>query len=143
MIKDAAIQGSGYFAGANKPDAHLIGVEPGRDFEFTELDFRTVEAGDLSPSGDPIEIETAIEVGNIFKLGTRYSEPLGATYLDADGTRATDRHGLLRDRAGADRRRRDRAGRRRAGHRLAALAGPLAGSPGRPGQARRGDVRGR
>ena len=85
VIKDAAIQGSGYFAGANKPDTHLIGVEPGRDFEFTELDFRTVEAGDLSPSGDPIEIETAIEVGNIFKLGTRYSEPLGATYLDPDG----------------------------------------------------------
>ena len=85
VIKDAAIQGSGYFAGANKPDAHLIGVEPGRDFEFTELDVRTVEAGDLSPSGDPIEIETAIEVGNIFKLGTRYSEPLGATYLDPDG----------------------------------------------------------
>ena len=85
VIKDLAIQGSGYFAGANKPDTHLIGVEPGRDFEFTELDFRTVEAGDLSPSGDPIEIETAIEVGNIFKLGTRYSEPLGATYLDPDG----------------------------------------------------------
>ena len=85
VIKDAAIQGSGYFAGANKPDTHLIGVEPGRDFEFTELDFRTIEAGDLSPSGDPIEIETAIEVGNIFKLGTRYSEPLGATYLDPDG----------------------------------------------------------
>ena len=85
VVKDAAIQGSGYFAGANKPDTHLIGVEPGRDFEFKELDFRSVEAGDLSPSGDPIEIETAIEVGNIFKLGTRYSEPLGATYLDPDG----------------------------------------------------------
>ena len=85
MIKDAAIQGGGYFAGANRPDAHLIGVEPGRDFEFEELDIRTVEAGDLSPGGDPIEIETAIEVGNIFKLGTRYSEPLGATYLDPDG----------------------------------------------------------
>jgi len=85
VLKDAAIQGGGYFAGANKSDTHLIGVEPGRDFEFTELDFRTVEAGDLSPSGDPIEIETAIEVGNIFKLGTRYSEPLGATYLDPEG----------------------------------------------------------
>ena len=46
---------------------------------------RAVEAGDISPAGDPIEIEPAIEVGNIFKLGTRYSEPLGATYLDADG----------------------------------------------------------
>jgi prolyl-tRNA synthetase len=85
VVKDAAIQGGGYFAGANRADAHLIGVEPGRDFNFEELDIRTVEAGDLSPSGDPIEIETAIEVGNIFKLGTRYSEPLGANYLDADG----------------------------------------------------------
>jgi prolyl-tRNA synthetase len=85
IVKDAAIQGGGYFAGANRADAHLIGVEPGRDFSFEELDIRAVEAGDLSPSGGPIEIETAIEVGNIFKLGTRYSEPLGATYLDVDG----------------------------------------------------------
>jgi len=85
VVKDEAIQGSGYFAGANRPDAHLIGVEPGRDFEFDELDIRSVEAGDISPSGDPIEIETAIEVGNIFKLGIRYSEPLDATYLDPDG----------------------------------------------------------
>jgi prolyl-tRNA synthetase len=85
VIKDAAIQGSGYFAGANRPDAHLIGVEPGRDFSFEELDLRSVEAGDLSPGGDPIEIETAVEVANIFKLGTRYSEPLGATFLDPDG----------------------------------------------------------
>ena len=46
---------------------------------------RTVEAGDTAPGGGTIEIEPAIEVGNIFKLGTRYSEPLGATYLDEDG----------------------------------------------------------
>ena len=85
VIKDAAIEGSGYFAGANRLDTHLIGVEPGRDFSFEELDFRAVEAGDLSPGNDPIEIEKAIEVGNIFKLGTRYSVPLGATYLDAEG----------------------------------------------------------
>jgi prolyl-tRNA synthetase len=85
VIKDAAIQGEGYFGGANKPDTHLIGISPGRDFEFEELDVRTVEAGDLAPSGGPIEIEPAIEVGNIFKLGTRYSEPLGATYLDEGG----------------------------------------------------------
>jgi prolyl-tRNA synthetase len=85
VIKDAAIQGEGYFAGANKPDAHLIGVSPGRDFAFDELDIRTIEPGDLGPGGDPIEIERAIEVGNIFKLGTRYSEPLDATYLDEDG----------------------------------------------------------
>ncbi len=85
VIKDSAIEGDGYFAGANRPDAHLIGVEPGRDFSFEELDFRSVQAGDRSPGGAVIEIEKAIEVGNIFKLGTRYSEPLGATYLDADG----------------------------------------------------------
>jgi prolyl-tRNA synthetase len=60
-------------------------VRPGRDFEFTELDVRSVEAGDIAPGGATIEIEPAIEVGNIFKLGTRYSEPLGATFLDEQG----------------------------------------------------------
>jgi prolyl-tRNA synthetase len=85
VIKDAAIAGAGYVCGANKPDAHLIGVEPGRDFAFEEMDVRTVEAGDLAPGGHPIEIEPAIEVGQIFKLGTRYSEPLGANYLDENG----------------------------------------------------------
>lgn len=85
VVKDAAIEGAGYVCGANSPDAHLIGVEPGRDFSFEELDVRRVEAGDLAPGGGSLEIEPAIEVGNIFKLGTRYSEPLGATYLDEDG----------------------------------------------------------
>jgi prolyl-tRNA synthetase len=85
VIKDAAIQGEGFFAGANRSDTHLIGVSPGRDFAFEELDIRSVEAGDLAPGGHPIEIEPAIEVGQIFKLGTRYSEPLGATYLDESG----------------------------------------------------------
>ena len=47
-------------------------------------DFRTVEAGD-TVNGHPIRIEPAIEIANIFKLGTRYSEPLGATYLDENG----------------------------------------------------------
>ena len=86
IIKDAAIQGDSFVTGANKPDAHLMGVRPGRDFDFHEADVRTVEAGDTVPGGGTIEIEPAIEVGNIFKLGTRYSEPLGATYLDESGT---------------------------------------------------------
>ena len=85
VIKDAAIEGEGFFCGANRPDEHLIGVTPGRDFAFEELDVRSVEAGDLAPGGGRIEIEPAIEIGNIFKLGTRYSEPLGATYLDPQG----------------------------------------------------------
>ena len=84
-IKDAAIAGDSYVAGANRADAHLRGVQPGRDFSFEEMDFRTVEAGDTAPGGGEIAIEPAIEVGNIFKLGTRYSEPLGATYLDESG----------------------------------------------------------
>ncbi len=86
VIKDAAIVGAGYVCGANRPDTHLIGVEPGRDFPYEEMDVRSVQAGDLAPGGHPIEIESAIEVGQIFKLGARYSEPLGANYLDEEGT---------------------------------------------------------
>jgi prolyl-tRNA synthetase len=71
--------------GANQPDAHLRGVQPGRDFAFETVDVRTVVAGD-TVGGSTIRIEPAIEVGNIFKLGVRYSEPLGAKYLDESGT---------------------------------------------------------
>jgi prolyl-tRNA synthetase len=85
IIKDAALTGSSYVSGANRPNTHLRGIDPGRDFEAYEMDVRTVEAGDIAPGGGTIEIETAIEIGNIFKLGSRYSEPLGATYLDENG----------------------------------------------------------
>ena len=85
VLLDAAVTDGGYVTGANRPDFHLRGVEPGRDFAFERADVRTVEAGD-TVNGSAIRIEAAIEVGNIFKLGTRYSEPLGATYLDESGT---------------------------------------------------------
>ncbi len=85
IVKDSAIDGSSYVSGANQADTHLRGIKPGRDFEFEELDIRTVEAGDVAPGGGTIEIEPAIEVGNIFKLGSRYSEPLGANFLDENG----------------------------------------------------------
>jgi prolyl-tRNA synthetase len=85
VIKDAAIAGDSFVCGANEPDSHLRGVRPGRDFEFEELDLRSVEAGDTAPGGGTIEIEPAIEIGNIFKLGSRYSKPLGATFLDEAG----------------------------------------------------------
>ena len=85
VLKDAAIRGDSFVCGANEAEAHLRGVRPGRDFEFEEVDVRTVEAGDTAPGGAAIEIVPAIEIGNIFKLGTRYSEPLGATYLDESG----------------------------------------------------------
>ena len=79
-----AVDGGGYVAGANRPDEHLQGVLPGRDFQFERADVRTVLTGDLV-DGHALRIEPAIEVGNIFKLGTRYSLPLGATYLDQNG----------------------------------------------------------
>ncbi len=87
VLADDALRGAaGLVTGANEPDRHLRGVEAGRDFQARFADVRTVEAGDTCPGGGTIRIEPAIEVGNIFKLGTRYSEPLGATYLDEDGT---------------------------------------------------------
>jgi len=86
VLADEALRGlSGLAAGGNKPDVHLTGVEPGRDFDATWVDVRRVEEGDLDPAGSAIRIEPAIEVGNIFKLGTRYSDPLGARYLDEEG----------------------------------------------------------
>jgi prolyl-tRNA synthetase len=85
IIRDAALTGNSYVTGANKPNTHLRGIDPARDFEAYELDVRSVEVGDTAPGGGTIEIEPAIEIGNIFKLGTRYSEPLGATYLDEEG----------------------------------------------------------
>jgi prolyl-tRNA synthetase len=87
VLLDAAVTANGagsYVVGANQPDAHLRGVEPGRDFNYETVDVRTVVTGD-TVGGSAIRIEPAIEVGNIFKLGTRYSDPLGATYLDENG----------------------------------------------------------
>jgi prolyl-tRNA synthetase len=79
-VFDAAVTPGAYVAGANRPDYHeVVTVEPGE-----RLDVRSVEPGD-TVNGHPIKVEPAIEVGNIFKLGTRYSEPLGATYLDENG----------------------------------------------------------
>jgi prolyl-tRNA synthetase len=84
LLDDGVHDGGGWIVGANEPEHHLAGVQPGRDFAFERVDVRTVEPGDLV-DGHPITIEPAIEIGNIFQLGTRYSEPLGATYLDEQG----------------------------------------------------------
>jgi prolyl-tRNA synthetase len=84
VLLDEGVAPGPYVAGANRADYHLRGVEPGRDFAFERVDVRSVEAGDLV-DGRPITIEPAIEIGNIFQLGTRYSVPLGASYLDEQG----------------------------------------------------------
>jgi prolyl-tRNA synthetase len=84
ILLDEAVGPGGYVTGANQVDLHLRGVEPGRDFRFDSVDVRTVVDGD-TVAGAAVRIEPAIEVGNIFKLGTRYSDPLGAKYLDESG----------------------------------------------------------
>jgi prolyl-tRNA synthetase len=79
-VYDEAVVAGPYIAGANRANLHtVVVVEPGE-----RLDVRVVEAGD-TVDGHVIRIEPAIEVGNIFKLGTRYSEPLGARFLDVNG----------------------------------------------------------
>jgi prolyl-tRNA synthetase len=87
VVADEALRdgAGGYVTGANEPDKHVRGVVAGRDFECEWADVRTVVAGDRAPNGAAIRIEPAIEVGNIFKLGTRYSVPLRAHYLDEEG----------------------------------------------------------
>ncbi len=84
VLLDEAVGDGGWVVGANQADHHLRGVQPGRDFPFERGDVRTVQEGDTVDE-HPVTIEPAIEVGNIFKLGTRYSDPLGATYLDEQG----------------------------------------------------------
>jgi prolyl-tRNA synthetase len=75
-----------YTAGANKAHTHIQGVVPGRDFQAEYADLREAAAGDrCAECGEPLTIDQVIEVGNIFKLGTKYSKPLGATVLDESG----------------------------------------------------------
>ncbi|MNO15063.1 Proline--tRNA ligase [compost metagenome] len=75
-------------AGAGERDFHLRGVVPGRDFSLTDVgDFRTAEEGECCPACGKgvLHFEQGIEIGHIFKLGTKYSEKLGASVLDANG----------------------------------------------------------
>jgi prolyl-tRNA synthetase len=76
----------GYVVGANTPHTHLRGVVFGRDVTPEYVDLREAESGDAcTECGASLRIEQVIEVGNIFKLGTKYSAPLGATVLDESG----------------------------------------------------------
>jgi prolyl-tRNA synthetase len=84
VLLDDGVADGPYVVGANQANTHLRGVEPGRDFDYERADVRSVEAGDLV-GGAAITIEPAIEVANIFQLGTRYSKALGASYLDEQG----------------------------------------------------------
>ena len=86
VIADETLREGQFVAGANRTGWHLRGVEAGRDYEPEFADIRQPKEGDSCPvCGGKLTFQTAIEVGHIFKLGTRYSEPFGAKYLDEDG----------------------------------------------------------
>ena len=76
-----------FSAGANQDDLHYFGINWGRDAPEPQVaDLRSVQAGDRSPDGDgQLTIMRGIEVGHIFQLGTKYSEAMGASVMDADG----------------------------------------------------------
>jgi prolyl-tRNA synthetase len=83
----AALAAADFVCGANEADAHLLGVNWGRDLPEAEAaDLRNVQPGDPSPDGHGrLNIARGIEVGHIFQLGRKYSEAMGALVLDADG----------------------------------------------------------
>lgn len=88
ILADERLRGANDMTtGANEDGFHLRGVSVGRDIlPSSWFDLRTVTAGEpCAKCGKPLKIQRAIEVGHVFKLGTKYSEKLNAYYLDADG----------------------------------------------------------
>ena len=73
--------------GGNAVDVHLKGVVPGRDFPLENVhDVRNADSGDPCPRcGKALQITAGLEIGHVFKLGTKYSKSMGATYLDEKG----------------------------------------------------------
>jgi len=90
VIADGSVKPmKNFVVGANEQDAHYVNVNHGRDFAVDRFeDIRNVVKGDPCPkcSSGGLEIHRGIEVGHIFMLGTKYSEALGCTYLDEDGS---------------------------------------------------------
>jgi prolyl-tRNA synthetase len=88
LLVDKALEGrSNLIGGANKEDYHLKNLTPGKDFHPTAYaDLRAVTAGEACPNcGKALRIDTAVEIGHIFKLGYRYSESMGLRVLDKNG----------------------------------------------------------
>src|SRR5499427_9629844 len=88
LLVDKALEGrANLIAGANKEDYHLKNLTPGKNFVPTAYaDLRIVTAGEACPNcGKALRIDTAVEIGHIFKLGYRYSESMGLRVLDKNG----------------------------------------------------------
>jgi prolyl-tRNA synthetase len=91
LVDQALHQRKHLIAGANKEDYHFKNLTPGHDFHPTAYaDLRSVTAGEPCPNcGKPLRIDTAVEIGHIFKLGHKYSESMGARVLDKNGKEVT------------------------------------------------------
>jgi prolyl-tRNA synthetase len=88
LLVDKALEGrANLIAGANKQDYHVKNITPGKNFEPTAYaDLRAVATGDPCPNcGSPLRMDTAVEIGHIFKLGYKYSESMGTRVLDKNG----------------------------------------------------------
>ena len=88
IIADHAVQAIvNGCCGANEEGFHYVNVNPERDFKVSQyIDLRFIQEGDISPDGEgTIRFARGIEVGHVFKLGTRYSESMNATFLDENG----------------------------------------------------------
>ena len=86
FIDEEVTKMQNFVVGANLKDKHIINVNFGKDFTGEVRDIKKSKAGDLCPvCGKPLKSERGIEVGQIFKLQTKYSEPMGCTYLDEKG----------------------------------------------------------
>ena len=89
IVDRSAFESSNLVVGANEPGFHFLNFNAGRDLqgvEYQVADIATVREGDPAPgSGEPLQMLRGIEVGNIFQLGTKYSEAMNCTYLDKDG----------------------------------------------------------
>ena len=87
VIADRCVQDvRNAIVGANENDFHFTGVNPGRDFQAEYVDIREVREGEVSPDGHGVlKFARGIEIGHIFKLGTRYSDSMNANVLDENG----------------------------------------------------------
>ena len=87
IVADATLRDGVFVAGANRTGWHVKNVVLGRDYQADVADIQLVEDGDPCPlCGGTLHVEPMIEIGNIFKLGTKYSAAMGANYLAEDGT---------------------------------------------------------
>jgi prolyl-tRNA synthetase len=92
LLVDKALEGrTNLISGANKEDYHVKNITPGKTFQLTAYaDLRAATSGEPCPNcGAPLRMDTAVEIGHIFKLGYKYSESLGARVLDKNGKEVT------------------------------------------------------